>query len=120
MHDISFPEVPAGLGPVLAERGFTELTPIQTAVLDPDVIGRDLRISSQTGSGKTVALGLVAVDVRSGLLGSERRDLDDLAAGEEDVGQPEAAPDETAVAEYAAYLFRMGIGGHVEILGFAA
>jgi ATP-dependent RNA helicase DeaD len=62
MHDISFPEVPAGLGPVLAERGFTELTPIQTAVLNPDVIGRDLRISSQTGSGKTVALGLVVAE----------------------------------------------------------
>jgi len=62
MHEISFPEVPAGLGSVLAERGFTELTPIQTAVLNPDVIGRDLRISSQTGSGKTVALGLVVAE----------------------------------------------------------
>jgi len=62
MHDISFPEVPAGLGPVLAERGFTELTPIQTAILNPDVVGRDLRISSQTGSGKTVALGLVVAE----------------------------------------------------------
>ena len=62
MHDISFAEVPAGLGTVLAERGFTELTPIQTAVLNPDLIGRDLRISSQTGSGKTVALGLVVAE----------------------------------------------------------
>jgi len=62
MHEISFPEVPAGLGSVLAGRGFTELTPIQTAVLNPDLAGRDLRISSQTGSGKTVALGLVVAE----------------------------------------------------------
>jgi len=62
MHEILFAEVPAGLGSVLAERGFTELTPIQTAVLDPDLAGRDLRISSQTGSGKTVALGLVVAE----------------------------------------------------------
>ncbi|MEE4273832.1 MAG: DEAD/DEAH box helicase, partial [Thermoanaerobaculales bacterium] len=62
MHDISFAEVPAGLGAVLAERGFTELTSIQEAVLNPDLAGRDLRISSQTGSGKTVALGLVVAE----------------------------------------------------------
>ena len=62
MHEISFAEVPAGLGSVLAARGFTELTPIQTAVLSPEFAGRDLRISSQTGSGKTVALGLVVAD----------------------------------------------------------
>jgi len=62
MHDTLFSEVPAGLGIVLAERGFTELTPIQTAVLDPDLVGRDLHISSQTGSGKTVALGFVVAD----------------------------------------------------------
>lgn len=62
MHEILFAEVPAGLGTVLAERGFTELTPIQTAVLNPDLAGRDLRISSQTGSGKTVALGLVVAN----------------------------------------------------------
>ena len=62
MHEVSFAEVPAGLGAVLATRGFTELTPIQTAVLKPEFAGRDLRISSQTGSGKTVALGLVVAD----------------------------------------------------------
>ncbi len=62
MHDNPFAEVPAGLGSVLAERGFTELTPIQTAILNPDLADRDLRISSQTGSGKTVALGLVVAN----------------------------------------------------------
>ncbi|MBX7081946.1 MAG: DEAD/DEAH box helicase [Nannocystaceae bacterium] len=43
----------------MAARGFTELTSVQQAVLDPAALGRNLRISSQTGSGKTVALGLV-------------------------------------------------------------
>jgi len=62
MHETLFAEVPAGLGSVLADRGFTELTPIQTAVLEPNLVGRDLRISSQTGSGKTVALGFVVAD----------------------------------------------------------
>jgi ATP-dependent RNA helicase DeaD len=59
MHDTLFAEVPAGLGAVLAARGFTALTPIQAAVLSPHLADRDLRISSQTGSGKTVALGMV-------------------------------------------------------------
>lgn len=74
MHEISFAEVPAGLGAVLAARGFTELTPIQTAVLDPDLAGRDLRISSQTGSGKTVALGLVVADEVAAAVARENRD----------------------------------------------
>ncbi len=43
----------------LEKRGFTELTVVQQAVLAPGAAGRDLQISSQTGSGKTVALGLV-------------------------------------------------------------
>lgn len=42
----------------LERRGFTELTTVQQAVLAPEVTGRNLRISSQTGSGKTVALGM--------------------------------------------------------------
>jgi ATP-dependent RNA helicase DeaD len=47
----------------LRERGFTALTPVQEAVLDPSHEGRDLRISSQTGSGKTVAIGLALRDL---------------------------------------------------------
>ncbi|MBI5538358.1 MAG: DEAD/DEAH box helicase [Deltaproteobacteria bacterium] len=50
------------IGPALTaaleKKGFTELTPVQLAVLDPAHANRDLRISSQTGSGKTVAIGL--------------------------------------------------------------
>ncbi len=54
------------LGPALArafaDKKYTALTAVQEAVLDPSHKGRDLRISSQTGSGKTVALGLVIRD----------------------------------------------------------
>ncbi|MCW5832440.1 MAG: DEAD/DEAH box helicase [Labilithrix sp.] len=50
------------IGPELAgaleKKGFERLTPVQQAVLSPELQGKDLRISSQTGSGKTVAIGL--------------------------------------------------------------
>ncbi|MET0591234.1 MAG: DEAD/DEAH box helicase, partial [Polyangiaceae bacterium] len=56
------PELASILGPSLAgaleQRGFERLTTVQEAVLDPALAGRDLRITSQTGSGKTVAIGL--------------------------------------------------------------
>ncbi|WP_437605612.1 DEAD/DEAH box helicase [Sorangium sp. So ce834] len=54
LHDA----LPAPLAGALARRGFTSLTPVQHAVLAPELAGRDIRISSQTGSGKTVAVGL--------------------------------------------------------------
>jgi len=53
-----------GIAPALAEalaqRGYETLTPVQTAMLDPDLAGKDLLVSAQTGSGKTVAFGLAA------------------------------------------------------------
>ncbi|MFO1078482.1 MAG: DEAD/DEAH box helicase [Planctomycetota bacterium] len=54
-----FAAVPEALRAALERRGFSALTAVQTAVLDNLVAegGRDLQISSQTGSGKTVALG---------------------------------------------------------------
>jgi ATP-dependent RNA helicase DeaD len=45
--------------PALAARGYSEPTPVQAAVLAPDLAGRDLLVSSRTGSGKTVAFGLL-------------------------------------------------------------
>jgi ATP-dependent RNA helicase DeaD len=54
-----FPCICAPLARALARRGFSSLTPVQLAVLDPAHAGHDLRIASRTGSGKTVALGLV-------------------------------------------------------------
>jgi ATP-dependent RNA helicase DeaD len=54
----AFSALPAALSRALERRGFTALTSIQSAVLAPECTGRDLRIRSRTGSGKTVALGL--------------------------------------------------------------
>ncbi|MBL8754889.1 MAG: DEAD/DEAH box helicase [Planctomycetes bacterium] len=45
--------------PALVRRGFASLTAVQAAIVAADDGRRDLRITSQTGSGKTVALGLV-------------------------------------------------------------
>lgn len=42
----------------LSQRGYTQLTPVQTAVLGPELEGADALVSAQTGSGKTVAFGL--------------------------------------------------------------
>jgi ATP-dependent RNA helicase DeaD len=42
----------------LADKGYESLTPVQEAVLAEGVAGRDLLVSAQTGSGKTVAFGL--------------------------------------------------------------
>jgi ATP-dependent RNA helicase DeaD len=53
----AFDGVPPALLRAIQRRGFTSLTAVQRAVLDADDGRRDLRISSQTGSGKTVALG---------------------------------------------------------------
>jgi len=50
--------IPAPLAAAMRRRGFVDLTSVQRAVLDTESEGRDLRISSQTGSGKTVAIGL--------------------------------------------------------------
>ncbi|MFK7945734.1 MAG: DEAD/DEAH box helicase [Paracoccaceae bacterium] len=42
----------------LDERGYSTLTAVQEAVLHPDLIGSDLLVSAQTGSGKTLGFGL--------------------------------------------------------------
>ncbi len=46
------------LARALSEKGYTDLTPVQSAVIEADADGRDLLVSAQTGSGKTVAFGL--------------------------------------------------------------
>jgi ATP-dependent RNA helicase DeaD len=57
------------LASALATKGYDTLTPVQEAVLDDALEGRDLRITSQTGSGKTIAIGFAVRDL-----------LDDLTA----------------------------------------
>lgn len=54
--------IPEGVVPALRDalqkREYTELTPVQEAVLAPELTDADLLVSAQTGSGKTVAFGL--------------------------------------------------------------
>jgi ATP-dependent RNA helicase DeaD len=49
--------VPA-LGQALDKRGYTVLTPVQKAVIAPELGQGDALVSAQTGSGKTVAFGM--------------------------------------------------------------
>ncbi|MGG5820919.1 DEAD/DEAH box helicase [Falsiroseomonas sp. HW251] len=53
-----FPTLPAPLAQALAARGYADPTPVQAAILAPETASRDLLVSAQTGSGKTVAFGL--------------------------------------------------------------
>ncbi len=46
------------LSAALAARGYDTLTPVQQAVTAPELEGRDLLVSAQTGSGKTLGFGL--------------------------------------------------------------
>jgi ATP-dependent RNA helicase DeaD len=55
---LAFPVLPAPIARALAEREYADPTPVQLAVLEAAAIGRDLVVSAQTGSGKTVAYGL--------------------------------------------------------------
>ena len=50
--------VKQALRDALDDRGYTTLTPVQEAVLDPALNGADLLVSAQTGSGKTLGFGL--------------------------------------------------------------
>jgi ATP-dependent RNA helicase DeaD len=53
-----FSNLPPLLAEALAERGYETPTPVQAQVLEDQAHGRDLIVSAQTGSGKTVAFGL--------------------------------------------------------------
>jgi ATP-dependent RNA helicase DeaD len=55
---MAFPSINKALDRALAEQGYSEPTPVQSAVLADEAAGRDLLVSAQTGSGKTVAFGL--------------------------------------------------------------
>jgi ATP-dependent RNA helicase DeaD len=55
---MTFTSAHPALGQALAARGYTVPTAVQLAVLEEDKAGRDLLVSAQTGSGKTVAFGL--------------------------------------------------------------
>ncbi len=55
---MSFQTPFAALAETLTTRGYAAPTAVQAAVLEPEATGRDLIVSAQTGSGKTVAFGL--------------------------------------------------------------
>jgi ATP-dependent RNA helicase DeaD len=59
---MSSPNINPALAQALADRGYATLTPVQLAVLEPETTGRDLLVSARTGSGKTVAYGLVLAE----------------------------------------------------------
>jgi len=61
--------VPA-LSSALTKRGYEKLTPVQLAVLAPELRDADALVSAQTGSGKTVAFGIALAPT---LLGDEER-----------------------------------------------
>lgn len=64
---MDFAELPLLLREALAARDYASPTPVQAAVLAPEAAGRDLIVSAQTGSGKTVAFGLaMAPDLMEG------------------------------------------------------
>ena len=65
-----FPSTNAALERALQARAYLEPTSVQSAVLAPEAVERDLLVSAQTGSGKTVAFGLA---MASTLLGDAER-----------------------------------------------
>ncbi len=54
--------IAAPLAAALTAKGYETLTAVQTAMLQPDAQGRDVLVSAQTGSGKTVAFGIAIAD----------------------------------------------------------
>ena len=53
-----FSTLPRPVAEAIAERGYTMPTPVQAQVIAAEAHDRDLLVSAQTGSGKTVAYGL--------------------------------------------------------------
>jgi ATP-dependent RNA helicase DeaD len=55
---LTFEKASPALARALAEHDYQKPTSVQAAVLRPEAEGRDILVSAQTGSGKTVAFGL--------------------------------------------------------------
>ncbi|TJV68814.1 MAG: DEAD/DEAH box helicase [Mesorhizobium sp.] len=66
----SFEMIVPALAEALEKRGYSALTPVQKAVLEPELGEADALVSAQTGSGKTVAFGLAVAPT---LLGDAQR-----------------------------------------------
>ena len=96
----------------LVERSYTDLTSVQSAVLEPQIQERDLLVSAQTGSGKTVAYGLA---MSSTLLG----DALELAPAAEPQALVVAPTRELALQVHAelSWLYRHAGGRVVSCVG---
>ncbi len=70
LSPMSFARAHPALAGALTARGYAEPTPVQDAVLQEATTGRDLLVSAQTGSGKTVAYGLALAE---NLLGNDAK-----------------------------------------------
>ena len=57
-----FSSLPPLIASAFAEQGYAEPTPVQAAVLAAEAHNRDLLVSAQTGSGKTVAFGVAMAE----------------------------------------------------------
>src|SRR5690349_20279017 len=69
--DMSLPEtILPPIARALAAKGYETLTPVQAAIIEDETAGRDLLVSAQTGSGKTVAFGMAIAPT---LLGDDER-----------------------------------------------
>lgn len=64
MNSVSFAELnlSAEILKAIAEMGFEEATPIQTQAIPPIMEGKDVIGQAQTGTGKTVAFGIPAIE----------------------------------------------------------
>jgi ATP-dependent RNA helicase DeaD len=67
---MTFPSPHPALARALDARNYTVPTAVQLAVLEANAAGRDLLVSAQTGSGKTVAFGLA---MAATLLGQDEK-----------------------------------------------
>ncbi|HEY4995259.1 MAG TPA: DEAD/DEAH box helicase, partial [Aestuariivirga sp.] len=67
---MTFPLTPPPFARALTERKYEDPTAVQMAVLEARATGRDMVVSAQTGSGKTVAYGLA---IATTLLGENLR-----------------------------------------------
>lgn len=91
-----FAGIPAAISAALVARGFKDLTSVQRAVVDAEFAGKDLRISSQTGSGKTVAIGLALARELLAHQEAEQRASDPQASADRSESLPASGPSKSA------------------------
>ncbi|WP_174297600.1 DEAD/DEAH box helicase [Sphingomonas bacterium] len=80
-----FSQLPQSLQEALTERGYAAPTAVQAAMLQEGADTRDLIVSAQTGSGKTVAFGMAMAEQLLPRIGGDGGD-----AGFGPIGQPGA------------------------------